>query len=34
MDLCEERFSGRREPHLRATVGVQRIDNEYRFVLR
>jgi ferredoxin len=33
MDLCEERFSGRREPHLRATVSVQRIDNEYRFVL-
>jgi ferredoxin len=33
MELSEERFSGRREPHLRATVSVQRNDNEYRFVL-
>jgi len=33
MELCDERFAGRREPHLRATVRVQRNDNEYRFVL-
>ncbi|HSA89939.1 MAG TPA: 4Fe-4S binding protein [Burkholderiales bacterium] len=33
MELCEERFAGRREPHLRATVNVQRNNNEYRFVL-
>ncbi|HEU4350947.1 MAG TPA: cytochrome b N-terminal domain-containing protein [Burkholderiales bacterium] len=33
MQLCEERFAGRREPHLRATVSVQRNNNEYRFVL-
>jgi len=34
MELCDERFSGRREPHLRATVRTQRHDNEYSFVLR
>ena len=33
MELCDERFSGRREPHLRATVRCQRNDHEYRFVL-
>jgi hypothetical protein len=33
MELCDERFAGLREPHLRATVSVQRNDNEYRFVL-
>ena len=34
MELCEERFAGRREPHLRASVAFERKDNEYRFVLR
>jgi ferredoxin len=34
MDLCDERFAGAREPHLRATVRVQRKANEYRFHLR
>ena len=33
MGLCDERFAGRREPHLRATVRFQRDNNEYRFVL-
>lgn len=33
MALCDERFAGTREPHLRATVRAQRKDNEYRFVL-
>jgi ferredoxin len=33
MELCEERFAGRREPHLRANVRAQRNHNEYRFVL-
>lgn len=33
MELCEERFSGQREPHLRSTVSAQRNNNEYRFVL-
>lgn len=34
MELCDERFAGRREPHLRATVRAERKDNEYSFVLR
>jgi len=34
MELSEERFAGRREPHLRATVRAQRKNNEYSFVLR
>jgi quinol-cytochrome oxidoreductase complex cytochrome b subunit len=34
MTLCEERFTGRREPHLRAMVRTERHDNEYSFVLR
>jgi coenzyme F420-reducing hydrogenase delta subunit len=33
MELCDERFAGRREPHLRANVRAQRNHNEYRFVL-
>ncbi|HEX6157985.1 MAG TPA: cytochrome b N-terminal domain-containing protein [Burkholderiales bacterium] len=33
MELSDERFAGQREPHLRATVRVQRKDHEYRFVL-
>jgi ferredoxin len=33
MELCDERFAGRREPHLRPTVGFQRDNDEYRFVL-
>jgi len=34
MVLSEERFTGRREPHLRATVLTERHDDEYSFVLR
>jgi coenzyme F420-reducing hydrogenase delta subunit len=34
MELCDERFAGRREPHLRATVRAERHDHEYSFVLR
>lgn len=34
MELCDERFSGRRDPHLRATVRAERHDHEYSFVLR
>jgi len=34
MALSEERFTGRREPHLRATVRTERHDHEYSFVLR
>ena len=34
LTLCEERFTRRREPHLRATVRAERHDNEYRFTLR
>lgn len=34
MELCEERFAGRREPHLRATLSARREANEYSFVLR
>jgi quinol-cytochrome oxidoreductase complex cytochrome b subunit len=34
MELAEERFAGRREPHLRATVRAERKDNEYSFALR
>jgi quinol-cytochrome oxidoreductase complex cytochrome b subunit len=33
MELCDERFSGRREPHLRATVRAERHGNEYTFAL-
>jgi len=33
MELSDERFTGRREPHLRATVRLQKKDHEYRFVL-
>jgi ferredoxin len=33
MELSDERFAGRREPHLRATVRFERNGNEYRFVL-
>ena len=32
IELCDERFAGRREPHLRASVRFQRENNEYRFV--
>jgi ferredoxin len=34
MELCDERFAGRREPHLRATVRAERKDHEYFFRLR
>ena len=34
LTLCEERFTGRREPHLRATVRIERHGNEYTFALR
>jgi ferredoxin len=34
MELCEERFAGLREPHLRANVRAERHDNEYSFALR
>ena len=34
MQLCDERFAGTREPHLRATVQARRTGNEYAFVLR
>jgi ferredoxin len=34
MELCDERFAARREPHLRATVRSSRRNNEYSFVLR
>lgn len=33
MQLCEARFAGLREPHLRATVHARRKNNEYSFVL-
>ena len=33
MELSAERFAGRREPHLRATVRLERKGHEYRFVL-
>ena len=33
MELCDERFAARREPHLRATVRAERRKNEYSFVL-
>ena len=32
MELCDERFAGRREPRLRANVRFQRKNSEYRFV--
>jgi len=34
MELAEERFAGRREPHLRATVRAERREHEYSFSLR
>ena len=34
LDLADERFAGRREPHLRSTVRVEKKDNEYSFALR
>ena len=34
MDLCDERFAGTREPHLRGTVRWERKDHEYSFALR
>ncbi len=34
MELCDERFAGRREPQLRATVRAERKDKENSFVLR
>jgi ferredoxin len=34
MELCEARFAGAREPHLRATVRAERKDREYAFALR
>jgi ferredoxin len=34
MTLCDERFAGSREPHLRASVQFERKDDEYRFRLR
>jgi ferredoxin len=33
MELCDERFAGRREPHLRATVRAERKNHEYFFRL-
>ena len=33
MELSDERFAGRREPHLRASVRFERKGHEYRFVL-
>jgi len=33
LELSEARFAGRREPHLRPTVHVERSGREYRFVL-
>ena len=34
MDLCDARFAGTREPHLRATVRARRNAHEYSFALR
>jgi coenzyme F420-reducing hydrogenase delta subunit len=34
MELCDERFAGKREPHLRPNVAFERKNNDYRFVLR
>ena len=34
MELCDDRFAGAREPHLRATVRAERKDHEYSFALR
>jgi ferredoxin len=34
LELCDERFAGRREPHLRANVAFERKGDEYRFRLR
>jgi ferredoxin len=34
MELCDERFAGAREPHLRASVRATKADHEYCFALR
>ena len=34
MDLCAERFAGTREPHLRANVRAEKMDDAYTFALR
>ena len=34
MELCDARFAGSREPHLRRTVRAERKDHEYSFALR
>ena len=34
LDLCDARFAGIREPHLRGTVRSERKDHEYSFALR
>jgi ferredoxin len=34
MDLCAERFAGSREPHLRANVRAEKLDDGYAFALR
>jgi len=34
MDLCAERFAGKREPHLRANVSAEKLDDAYTFALR
>jgi coenzyme F420-reducing hydrogenase delta subunit len=34
LELAEERFAGRREPHLRSNVQVARSGDDYAFTLR
>jgi coenzyme F420-reducing hydrogenase delta subunit len=34
MELCAERFAGTREPHLRANVRAEKLDDAYTFALR
>lgn len=34
LELCDQRFTGTREPRLRAGVAIERKDHEYRFRLR
>jgi Fe-S-cluster-containing hydrogenase component 2 len=34
MDLCAERFAGTREPHLRANVRAEKLNDGYAFALR
>jgi ferredoxin len=34
MDLCAERFTGTREPHLRRNVRAEKLDDGYTFALR